>query len=121
MSRSSRVYLDDILQAISDIESFTKGMDRLQFMGDVKTQHACIRDLEVIGEAAKHLPPDLRGLASEIEWQKIAGLRDILAHEYFGVDTAIVWDVIVSKLPELRIAAERIRNHLDSGSTPGRV
>jgi uncharacterized protein with HEPN domain len=53
---------------------------------DLKTQHACIRDLEVNGEATKHLPPDLRGRAPEIEWQKIAGLRDVLIHEYFGVD-----------------------------------
>jgi uncharacterized protein with HEPN domain len=61
-------------------------MTREQFMSDRKTQHACIRDLEVIREAVKHLPPDLRDRALEIEWQKIAGLRDILTHEYFGVD-----------------------------------
>ena len=75
MSRSSRVYLDDILEAIKNIGQFTSGMAIGQFMSDLKTQHACIRDLEVIGEAVKHLPADLLDRAPEIEWQKIAGLR----------------------------------------------
>ena len=74
MSRSSRVYLDDILEAIKNIGQFTSGMTTGQFMSDLKTQHACIRDLEIIGEAVKHLPADLRDRAPEIEWQKIAGL-----------------------------------------------
>jgi uncharacterized protein with HEPN domain len=84
MSRSSRVFLDDILQAIKDIREFTSGMTPGQFMNDRKTQHACTRDLEVIGEAVKHLPVHLRDRTPDIEWQKIAGLRDVLTHEYFG-------------------------------------
>jgi uncharacterized protein with HEPN domain len=114
MSRSSRVYLDDILQAIRDIREFTSEMTREQFMSDRKTQHACIRNLEVIGEAVKHLPPDLRDRAPEIEWQKIAGLRDILTHEYFGVDRAILWDIITNKLSDLRSASERLLAYVDT-------
>jgi uncharacterized protein with HEPN domain len=114
MSRSPRVYLDDIVQAIADIADFTRGLTREQFLADLKTQHACIRDLEVIGEAAKHLPPDLRSRAPHVEWQKIAGLRDVLVHEYFGIDASIVWDIIATKLPELREAAEGIRRIVNS-------
>jgi uncharacterized protein with HEPN domain len=113
MSRSSRVYLDDILEAIRNIRQFVAGMTTDQFANDLKTQHACIRDLEVIGEAVKHLPADLRGRAPEIEWQKIAGLRDILTHEYFGIDLAILWDVIVNKLPGLDSACRRIYDSVD--------
>ena len=118
MPRGPRVYLEDILQAITDIGAFTRGLTREQFLSDLKTQHACIRDLEVIGEAAKHLPPDLRSRAPSIEWQKIAGLRDVLIHEYFGVDAFIVWDIIAAKLPGLRDAAERLRRFVDSAERP---
>jgi len=114
MSRSSRVYLDDILEAIRAIREFTSGMTREQFMTDRKTQHACIRDLEVIGEAVKHLRPSLRDHAPEIEWQKIAGLRDVLTHEYFGVDQAILWDVITNRLTGLGSAAQQLLAFADA-------
>ena len=116
MSRSSRVYLDDILQAIKDIRQFTSGMTSEQFIRDRRTQHACIRDLEIIGEAVKHLPADLRNRAPEIEWPKIAGLRDVLSHEYFGVDEVILWDVIANKLSDLSDACERLAAHIDAGN-----
>ncbi len=78
------------------------------FARDDKTVDAVVRNLEVIGEAVKRLPPELRARRSDIEWQRIAGLRDILIHEYFGVDIDILWDVIVNKLPALEHAVESL-------------
>ena len=67
-----------------------------------------MRNLEVIGEAAKHLPEDARKRAPGIDWKKIAGLRDILIHEYFGIDGEIVWDVVQHKLPTLETSVTRM-------------
>ena len=110
MSRDYKVYLDDILNAIDKIAEFTAGLSRKQFADDAKTCDAVIRNLEVIGEAAKKIPESVRAKSHEIEWKKVAGLRDILIHEYFAVDAGIVWDVVQNKLPELReIVCEMIR------------
>ena len=98
MPRDSRVYLEDILGAIARIRRYTGGLSKDAFAADDKTVDAVVRNLEVVGEAVKRLLTDLRARRPEIEWQKIAGLRDILIHEYFGVDVDILWDVINNKL-----------------------
>ncbi|MFH0887562.1 MAG: DUF86 domain-containing protein [bacterium] len=109
MSRESRVYLDDILLASSKIEKYVKGMTPRQFRDDQLVIDAVVRNLEIIGEAVKHIPADIRKKHKGIEWKKIAGLRDILIHEYFGVDIDILWDIIKNKLPELKTAIKKIR------------
>ena len=101
MPRDFRVYLEDILGAISKIQRYTNGLSKQAFAADEKTLDAVVRNLEVIGEAVKQLPPELRVLEPSVEWQKIAGLRDILIHQYFGIDVDILWDVIRNKLPVL--------------------
>lgn len=78
------------------------------FLRDDKTFDAVVRNLEIIGEAAKHLPEEARNNASDIDWRKIAGLRDILIHEYFGIDGEIVWDIVQHKLPVLETAVKRM-------------
>lgn len=113
MSREVSLYFDDILEAISNIREFTSGMEFDTFHSDLKTQHACIRNLEVIGEAAKHIPETIRAEAPEIEGRKVAGLRDILTHEYFGTDVQIVWDVIENKLPDLERAVQTMKARTD--------
>ena len=89
--REVRDYLFDILQAIEDIRSYTIGMSVDAFRKDRKTQQAVIRCLEVVGEATKKIQPALRDRHPETPWQEIAGMRDKLIHEYFGVDLDIVW------------------------------
>ena len=107
MSRDLTLYLDDIIAAIAYINEFTKEMTSKDFLSDVRTQHSCVRNLEVIGEAVKHIPPEVRRMAPKIEWKKIAGLRDVISHEYFGIDVDIIWDLIKSKLDDLKTGLSR--------------
>jgi uncharacterized protein with HEPN domain len=104
--RDSRVYLEDILGAITKIERYTRDLSCASFALDDKTIDAVVRNLEVIGEAVKQLPSDLRVRHPGVEWQKIAGLRDILIHQYFGIDSDIIWDIVQSKLPGLGQAVQ---------------
>jgi uncharacterized protein with HEPN domain len=101
MPRDYKVYLEDMLQAAARITNYTAGFSKSQFKADDKTLDAVIRNLEVIGEAAKKVPNAVRKRASEVDWKRIAGLRDILIHEYFGVDPEIVWDIVQNKLAAL--------------------
>ena len=108
MSRDPRLYLADILEAIRRVRLLTDGMDRDLFQLDWKTQDATLRNLEILGEAVKHLPADLTALHPEVAWKNIAGFRDFLAHAYFGVDEDIVWDIIATKLGPLEVAASAL-------------
>ncbi|MCM2265409.1 MAG: DUF86 domain-containing protein [Desulfuromonadales bacterium] len=96
-------YLVDILQAIDDVAEFTADMNYSQFAEDKKTVNAVIRSLEVLGEATKHVPAAFRNRHPEIPWSKMAGMRDVLIHDYMGVDHMTVWKVAKERLPELRL------------------
>ncbi len=108
MPRDPQVYLEDILEAIRKIREFTGGMSVAALSNDAKTLDAVVRNLEVIGEAVKRLPEDARSRKPHIEWRKIAGLRDILIHEYFGINVEVVWDVVQHKLSGLEEAAKEL-------------
>lgn len=101
MPRGYEVYLEDIEGAIRRIKHYTAGLSQEAFSLDEKSVDAVIRNLEVIGEAVKRIPDSTRAAHPRIAWRKIAGLRDILAHQYFDVDIDIVWDVVHNKLPTL--------------------
>lgn len=108
-------YLNDIIIAITDIEEFTLGMSYELFSGDKRTINAVIRSLEVLGEATKHIPPSFRKKYPDIPWNKMAGMRDVLIHDYMGVDLMTVWKVSQERLPELKSLFERLRLDLTKG------
>ncbi len=101
MPRDSAMYLDDIGIACEKIIRFTDGMSQTDFAGDEKTFDAVVRNLEIIGEAAKHLPNEIQAAMPGINWRGASGLRDMLAHAYFGIDEDILWDVVQNKIPPL--------------------
>jgi uncharacterized protein with HEPN domain len=101
MSRDFRVYLDDLRVSAEKITRYTDGLDLDQFLRDEKTFDAVMRNLEIIGEAAKHIPEDVRQRYAYVEWRKIAGLRDIVIHEYFSLDEDILWDIVRYQVPKL--------------------
>jgi uncharacterized protein with HEPN domain len=108
VSRDWRLYWHDVIVSCRKVERYTAGMDRAAFEADERTYDAVVRNLELIGEAVKQLPDLARALAPGIEWRKIAGTRDFLAHAYFGIDGDILWDVVSNKVPELRKALEAV-------------
>jgi uncharacterized protein with HEPN domain len=108
MSRNLRLYLSDILTSIGKIESYTLGMTYEELIANDLTFDAVVYNLQIIGEAVKNIPPEIRDLYPQVEWRKIAGLRDIIAHAYFTIDDRIVWDIIQNKLADLRQNIERI-------------
>ncbi|MFC1718064.1 DUF86 domain-containing protein [Candidatus Poribacteria bacterium] len=115
MKRDHRLYLDDILEAIGKIERYTEGLNIDQFRDDDKTFDAVIRNFEIIGEAVKHIPPDIREKAPDIPWKAMAGMRDKLIHEYFGVRFDVVWDTIRKRFPEVKLLVTAILKQMDEG------
>jgi len=112
MSKNQEVtdYLNDILSAIADIEEFTRGMSYETFSSDKKTVNAVVRSLEVIGEATKHIPPSFRKKHSDIPWSKMSGMRDVLIHDYMGIDLMTVWKVAQERLFEIKPLLEDLMN-----------
>jgi len=106
--RDYRIYLKDIVAAMESIEEFIAGMDFEQFQADDKTASAVMRKLEIIGEAVKQIPSEVREENSQVPWREMAGMRDKLIHFYFGVDYSLVWRAITERLPEIRRDIQRI-------------
>ncbi len=108
MHRSYLHFLSDIKEAAGKILEYTEGMTYEDFRTDGRTQDAVIRNFEVIGEATKNLPDDLRARYPAIEWRQVAGFRDIIAHGYFRIDYEILWGIVTEKVPGLKQEIGRI-------------
>lgn len=112
--RNPAIYINDIFEQINKAISFTNHMDFNDFRKDEKTQYAEVRALEIIGEAGKKIPDEITNKYNDIPWKEIKGMRDILIHEYFGVNTEIIWKTIKEDLPELRNKIKKIIDNFNS-------
>ncbi len=114
MRKDYRLYLDDILDAISKIEKYTEGLNSEQFRNDDKTRDAVIRNFTIIGEAAKNIPEELRKEYPSVPWKEMAGMRDKLVHGYFGVQFDIVWKTVKERLPQNKPRIKEALKQMDA-------
>lgn len=112
--RSQKLYLADIVESIEAIESFVVDMDFKAFAGDRKTFAATVRELEIIGEAVRNISDEIKTQYPDVLWQEIRAFRNMITHEYFGIDVKIVWDVVQNELGTLKQQAKRISEEISS-------
>ena len=108
MPRDYRVFLDDILEAVGKIFEYTKGFTRDQFLTDRKTVEAVVWNLQIIGEASKNVPEEIRSVYPDLPWRDMTGLRNIIVHQYFEINLDVIWKVIQNDLPGLERQIHRI-------------
>ncbi len=109
-TRDDTVYLRHILESVERIQTYLRGVEERAFEQDSLRQDGVIRQLEIIGEAVKQLSPGLREAHAEVPWKDMAGMRDKLIHQYFGVDLEAVWEAATRDLPILKTEIEEILN-----------
>ena len=107
--REPSVLLDEIRTSIEKIQRYTAGLDEASFLDDEKTADAVVRNLEIIGEAAKQLPAEFKNRQSTIRWVQIAGLRNRIVHDYAGIDLKLVWNILQTAIPKLALQIAELK------------
>jgi len=113
MKRDYRLFIKDIIAAMESIEGFVEGMSFEELMQDDKTASAVIRKFEIVGDATKRLPDELKENHPEIQWKRMAGMRDRLIHAYFGVDYKLVWEAIKAEIPGMKLKLQEVLTELE--------
>jgi uncharacterized protein with HEPN domain len=112
MSRTYKLYLQDISECCTNVKDYTAGMNLDEFSVDKKTIDAVVRNLEIIGEAVKNVPNEILQIKPEIEWKEIARFRDVIVHHYFKINLKIVWDIVQNRLFDLKNAVDEISSKI---------
>jgi uncharacterized protein with HEPN domain len=100
--KNHKLYLEDILQAVDKIGRYTRNLNSKSFAQNDLVVDAVVRNLEIIGEASRNIPEEIRKQHADIPWSRMIGLRNIAIHEYFGVDLGIIWEIVTRNLPETK-------------------
>jgi uncharacterized protein with HEPN domain len=116
-NREFRDYLNDIIEVIDDIQNFTENISFKDLENDKKTLYAVIRCLEILGEAVKKIPKNVKERYPDIPWKDMAGMRDVLIHDYFGVDVETVWLTVNEKIPHIKPIVEKMLKELNDEKT----
>jgi len=106
--REVRLFLSEMLESVEKIERYTAGLSFEDFERQEMVVDAVVRNLEIIGEAAKHIPDNLREQYQTLEWSRVVGFRNIVIHEYFDVDLEIVWTIATQRLPDLKVVLQQM-------------
>lgn len=112
-NREFRDYLNDIIEVIDDIQNFTENISFKDLESDKKTLYAVIRCLEILGEAVKKIPKNVKERCPDIPWKDMAGMRDVLIHDYFGVDIETIWLTVNEKIPHIKPIVEKMLKELN--------
>ena len=100
-SRKWRLYIGDMIEFSEAVLSYTAGMDQTGFVADRRTYYATLHSLQLVGEAATHVPDEVRDTHSEVRWREIIGTRNRIVHAYLGIDDDVVWDIIRTDIPKI--------------------
>ena len=112
MTKDYLLFINHVLESIAIVEKHLKGVTKKEFLKNIEKQDAVIRRIGIIGEAVKNLPVAFKEKHPEVEWKKLAGMRNILVHEYFGVDLKLAYRIIKKNIPELKVAISEILKKL---------
>ena len=117
--RNYRLYIKDIFEAMGAVQTFVEGMDLDALVADDKTASAVVRKLEIIGEATKNVPEEIRQKYPQVPWRQMAGMRDRIIHAYFAVDYAVVWDTLKVDIPPLQPIIQQILEDMEEEQAHG--
>ncbi|MBF0539559.1 MAG: DUF86 domain-containing protein [Nitrospirae bacterium] len=118
--RQWRLFIEDIFESADKIVKYTDGLNSDDFFKDPKTYDAVMRNLQIMGEAVKNVPREIKERYKHIHWKNITGLRNIIVHEYFGVKESVIWDIIKNGIPDIKRQIENILKvlHAESDRLP---